>query len=272
MWLHSGGDFLNWMQISLPVIPCHYSPLGCPAPFWLTNAIASSIALVEELTASIGTQMTLWKQLKSTARQNDVLQYKRIHLVELLQAIQTIRQEGNWENIGEKEKCPAEWSILGERFIIFEFTKQRLRLQIIEDVHEWMKQHRPDFQPAAEETEEQVSTPKKSAKVTQRKRPVVTKESLPSASPAQIYERQAWVRLLVSARQYSSHFQDHLGELGVFVYDKVEGKPRAMLHLWANGARQEFPVEGGAISQQEAITDPMRTWLALCWAAATRGA
>jgi hypothetical protein len=157
---------------------------------------AALIALVEELTASIGTQMTLWKQLKSTARQNDVLQYKRAYLVELLQAIQTIRQEGQWENIGENEKCPSEWVILGERFITFEFTKQQLRFQTIGDIHEWMKQHRPDFLPAEEEPEEQVSTTKKPAKPTQRKRPVVTEEPLPSASPAQIYERQGWVKII----------------------------------------------------------------------------
>ena len=66
-----------------------------------------------------------------------------------------------------------------------------------------------------------------------------------------------------------SHFQDHLGELGVFVYDEVESKPRAMLHLWANGAKQQFPVVNGTISQQEALTDTMRAWLAMCWVAAT---
>ena len=92
---------------------------------------------------------------------------------------------------------------------------------------------------------------------------------MPSASPAQIYERQAWVRLLVSARHYSSHFQDHLGELGVFVYDEVESKPQAILHLRANGAKQQFPVVNGTISQQEALTDTMCAWLAMCWVAAT---
>jgi hypothetical protein len=85
---------------------------------------------------------------------------------------------------------------------------------------------------------------------------------------AQIYERQAWVRQLVSAHHYSSYFQDHLGEVGVFVYDKVEGEPRAMLHLWAHSAKQQFPVVDGAISQQEAVTDTMRAWLTLCWMAA----
>jgi hypothetical protein len=117
--------------------------------------------------------------------------------------------------------------------------------------------------------EEQASTTKKPAKSMQRKRPVVTEEPLPSASPAQIYERQVWTRLLVSARHYSSHFQDPLGELGVFVYDKIESKPQAMLHLWANGAKQQFPVVNGIISQQEALTETMRAWLALCWVAAT---
>lgn len=57
--------------------------------------------------------------------------------------------------------------------------------------------------------------------------------------------------------------------MGVFVYDKVEGKPRAMLHLWTNGAKPQFPVVNGTISQQEALTDSMRAWLALCWVAST---
>jgi hypothetical protein len=137
---------------------------------------AALIALVDELTALSKTRMTLWEQLKSTTRQNNVLKYKRAHLVELLQTIHTIRQEGNWEKIGEKEKCPAEFSILGERFIVFEFSKQRLRLQSIEDIHEWMKQRRANYVPVVEETEEQASTTKKPAKSMQRKRPVVTME------------------------------------------------------------------------------------------------
>jgi hypothetical protein len=230
---------------------------------------AALIALIEELMALNGTQMTLWHQLHSTTRENNVLKYKRTHLVELLQTMHTMLQEGCWENIGENEKNPAELSLLGERFLIFEFTKHQLRLQAIEDIHEWMKQHRADCMPAAEEMEEQASTPKKPAQPRQRKRPVATKQPLPSASPAQVYERQAWVRLLVSAHHYSSYFQDPLGELAVFVYDKVGDKPRDMLHLWTHGAKQQFPVVDGAISQQEALTDAMRAWLAMCWVAAT---
>jgi hypothetical protein len=45
-----------------------------------------------------------------------------------------------------------------------------------------------------------------------------------------------------------------------------------MLHLWANGAKQQLPVVDGAINQPEALTDTLRAWLALCWEAAAGGA
>ena len=114
--------------------------------------------------------------------------------------------------------------------------------------------------------------PQETSETHSGKAPVETKQSLPSTSPAQAYERQAWVRLLVSANRYSSYFQDSLGELGVFVYDEIESKPQAMLHLWANGAKQQLPVVDGVINQPEALTDTMRAWLALCWEATAGGA
>lgn len=62
-----------------------------------------------------------------------------------------------------------------------------------------------------------------------------------------------------------------LGERGV-VYDMVEDKPQAMLHLWANGAKQQYPVVDGIISQQEVLTDTMRAWLAIGWTFVTEKA
>ncbi len=227
------------------------------------------ITLLEEIDALSKTQKMLRGQLLPTMRQNSRLKYKRAQLVELLQSIHMIRQEGHWEKIGENEKFTVEVSILGERFLTFEFSKQWLRLQAIEDIHEWMKQQRADFLPAVEETAEQATSTKKPTRSTQRKRLVATEQAGPSTSPAQIYERQAWVRLLVSAHHYSSYFQDALGELGVFVYDVVENRPQAILHLWAQGAKQQLPVMDGVTSQQEALSDSMRAWLALCWVTAT---
>jgi TolA-binding protein len=226
------------------------------------------IALLDEIIALNPTHLTLYRQIQSTTRQNTVLKYKREHRVELLQTMHTMRQEGDWEKIGEKEKNPYEFVLIGERFLCFQFTKQKLRYEPIEDIYEWMNHYRPDFLPV-EEAEEEESTPKKPAKTAQRKRPVATKQPLPSISPAQNYERQAWIRLLVSAHHYSSYFQDPLGELGGFVYDKDKDKSQATLHLWANGTKQQFPVLEGAISQQEMLTDTMRSWLALSWEAAT---
>ena len=227
---------------------------------------ATFTTLLEEIDALGESQMTLREQFLPTLRQNSVLTYTRNRLVELLQVIHTIHLEGNWENIWDKEKYNAQFSLLGERFLMFSTVKQQLRLQTIEDIDEWMRQKWVDFVPTAEETKEQASTTKKP---TQRKRPVATKQPQPSPSPSQIYARQAWVRLLVSAHHYSSHFQDHLGELGVFVYDEIEGKPHATLYLWTNGAKQQFPVVKGAVDQQEALSDSIRAWLAMCWVAAT---
>jgi len=229
---------------------------------------ASLIALLDEIIALNPTHLALYRQIHSTTRQNTVLKYKRAHLVELLQTMQTMRQEGDWEKIGEKEKNPYEVVLIGERFLCFQFTQQQLRYEPIEDIYVWMKQYRPDFLPV-EEAEEEESTPQKPAKTAGRKRPVATKQPLPSISPAQTYERQAWIRLLLSAHHYSSYFQDPQGELGVFAYDEEKDKSQATLHLWANGTKQQFPVLDGAIGQQEMLTHTMRSWLALSWEAAT---
>jgi hypothetical protein len=215
------------------------------------------------------------RQHRVVARQNNILEIKRSYLVELLQTMHTMRQEGSWEKVGSREKYSYEVVIIGTRYVCFEFTSHMLHYQSIEDIYEWMKQYRADFLPV-EEPEEEEPPPKKPAKTTQKKRPIARNQPQPaiplaqnSASPAQIHERQAWVRLLVSASHYSSHFQDPLGELGVFVYEKGKDEARATLHLWANGAKQQFPVVEGTISQPEMLTDTMRSWLALSWEAAT---
>jgi hypothetical protein len=228
---------------------------------------AALIALFGEIQAICKEELALLRKHRIVWQQNRMLKYKREYLVELLQTMHTMRQEGVWEKIGGKEKCPHEFVIIGVRYIGFEFPKHRLHYQTIEDIYQWMKHYRPDFLPV-EEVEEEESTPKKPAKTSQRKRSVVTKQAQPgvssaqtSISPAQIYERQAWIRLLVSAHRYSSYFQDHLGELGVFVYDQDKDTPQATLHLWANGTKQQFPVLQGAINQQEMLTGIMRSWL-----------
>jgi hypothetical protein len=107
--------------------------------------------------------------------------------------------------------------------------------QTIEDIYQWMNQVLPDCLPL-EEAEDEESTPKKPAKTAQHKRTNTTRQAQPEASstqssisPAQTYERQAWIRLLVSARHYSSYFQDSMGGLGVFVYDQDKGAPQASL-------------------------------------------
>jgi hypothetical protein len=229
---------------------------------------AALIAIVDEMLAIGEEELALLRQHRIVGQQNNILKYKREYLVELLQTMHTMRQEGVWEKIGGKEKYPHEFVIIGVRYICFDFTKHMLHYQTIEDIYEWMKYYRPDFLPV-EEAEDEESTPKKPVKTTQRKRSAATKQPPPAVSSAQTYERQAWIRLLVSARGYSSYFQDPLGELGVFVYDNGKGTPQATLHLWANGAKQQFPVLEGAISQQEMLTDMMRTWLALAWEGAT---
>jgi hypothetical protein len=186
-----------------------------------------------------------------------------------------MRQEGVWEKVGGKEECPHEFVIIGVRYICFDFTKHKLHYQTIEDIYQWMGHYRPDYLPI-EEAEKEESIPKKPAKTAQRKRPIATKQSQSgvssaqtSVTPAQIYERQTWIRLLVSAHRYSSYFQDSLGEVGVFVYDKGKNPSQATLHLWANGTKQQFPVLEGTISQHEMLTGTMRSWLALAWEAAT---
>jgi hypothetical protein len=236
---------------------------------------AALIALTDEMLANGKEELALLRQHRTVGQQNRMLKYKRECLVELLQTMYTMRQEGVWENIGGIEKSPHEFVILGVRYICFDFPKHMLHYQTIEDIYHWMKQFRPDYLPV-EEAEEEESTPKKPAKTAQRKRTVAIKQAQPevssaqsSVSPAQTYERQAWIRLLVSAHRYSSYFQDHLGELGVFVYDQDKNNSQATLHLWANGTKQQFPVLEGAINQQEMLSDTMRSWLALAWEAAT---
>jgi hypothetical protein len=225
-------------------------------------------SLFQEETAISKEELTLFQQHRIVGQQNNILKHKREHLVKLLQTMHTMRQAGCWEKVGSKEKYTHEFVLIGTRFLCFDFTNHMLHYQSIEDIYVWMKQHRADFLPV-EEAEEEESPPKKPAKTTQRKRPVTTKQPQPAVSPAQIYERQAWVRLLVSAHLYSSYFQDPLGELGVFVYDKNNGPLQATLHIWANGTKQQFPVIEGSISQPELLTDTMRSWLALSWEAAT---
>ena len=229
---------------------------------------ATLLALLDEIIALQATHLTLYRQIQSTARQHTMLQYKRAHLVELLHTMQTMRQEGVWEKIGEKEKNPYEFVLLGERFLCFQFTQHKLSYEPIEYIYAWMKEYQPDVLPV-KEAEAEESPPKKPTKAAESKHLVSTKHALPTMAPAHTYERQAWIRLLVSAHHYSSSFQDPLGEVGVFVYDPGQDQSQATLHLWANGTKQQFPVLDGAITQQELLTDPMRSWLALSWEAAT---
>ncbi len=236
---------------------------------------AALIALTDEMLANGKEELALLRQHKIVGQQNRMLKYKREYLVELLQTMHTMRQEGVWENIGGIEKSPHEFVILGIRYICFDFPKHRMHYQTIEDIYQWMKQFRPDCLPL-EEAEEEENNPQKPAKAAQRKRTDATKQAQPevssaqsSVSLAQTYERQAWIRLLVSAHRYSSYFQDNLGEFGVFVYDQDKDTPQAMLHLWASGTKQKFSVLQGAINQQEMLSDSMRSWLALAWEAAT---
>jgi hypothetical protein len=236
---------------------------------------AALTALADEMVANGNEELALLRQLRVTGQQNRMLKCKREYLVELLQAMHCMQQEGVWENIGGIEESPREFVILGIRYVCFDFPKHMMLYQTIEDIYQWMQQVRPDCMPP-EEAEDEESTPKKSAKTAQHKRANTTKLAQPEASsaqssisPAQVYERQAWIRLLVSAHYYSSYFQDSVGELGVFVYDQGKGRSQATLHLWANGTKQQFLVLEGTIKQQEMLTDSMRSWLALAWEAAT---
>jgi hypothetical protein len=237
------------------------------------NAVLT--ALTEEMVANGDEELELLRQLRIAGQQNRKLKYKREHLVELLQTMHSMRQEGVWENIGGIEKSPQEIEIVGVRFICFDFPKHTMLYQAIEDIYQWMRQVRPDCLPF-EEVEDEESPPKKPAETAQHKRANTTKLAQPEASsaqssisPAQTYERQAWIRLLVSAHRYSSYFQDHLGELGVFVYGQDKGTQQAKLHLWANGTKLRFPVLEGAIKQLEMLTVSMGSWLTLAWETAT---
>jgi hypothetical protein len=236
---------------------------------------ATLTALTDEMVANGNEELALLRQHRTVGQQNRILKYKREYLVELLQTMHSMQQEGIWANKGGIEESPHEFEILGIRYICFDFPKHRMLYQTIEDIYQWMKQVRPDCLPL-EEAEDEESTPKKPAKAAQRKRTDATKQAQPDApsaqssiSPAQTYERQAWIRLLVSAHYYSSFFQDHLGEVGVFVYDQDKGTPQAMLHLWASGTKQQIPVLEGTIKQQEMLTHSRRSWLTLAWEAAT---
>jgi hypothetical protein len=236
---------------------------------------AALTALTDEMVANGNEELALLRQLRVVGQQNRMLKYKREYLVELLQTMYSMQQEGVWANIGGIEVSPREFEILGIRYVCFDFPKHMMLYQTIEDIYQWMQQVRPDWLPLVEGENEE-STPKKPAKAAQHKRTDATKQAQPEASsaqssisPAQVYERQAWIRLLVSAHYYSSYFQDSMGELGVFVYDQGKGRSQATLHLWANGTKQQFPVLEGTIKQQEMLTDSMRSWLTLAWEAAT---
>jgi hypothetical protein len=236
---------------------------------------AALTALTEEIVANGDEELELLRQLRIVGQQNRSLKYKREYMVELLQTMHSMRQEGVWEKIGAIEKSPHEIEIVGVRFICFDFPKHMMLFQTIEGIYQWMRQVRPDCLPF-EEVEDEESPPKKPAKTAQHTRTDTTKQAQPDASfaqpsisPAQTYERQAWIRLLVSAHYYSSYFRDSIGEVGVFVYDQSKGRPQATLHLWANGTKLQFSVMKGTIKQQEMLTLSMRSWLTLAWEAAT---
>jgi hypothetical protein len=236
---------------------------------------AALTALTEEMVANGDEELELLRQLRIARQLNRKLTYKREYLVELLQTMHSMRQEGVWENIGGIEKSPQEIEIIGVRFICFDFPKHMMLFQTIEGIYQWMRQARPDCLPF-DEVEDEGIPPKKPAKTAQHERTDTTKQAQPDASPAQpsispaqTYERQAWIRLLVSAHPYSSYFRDSLGEVGVFVYDQSKGRPQATLHLWANGTKLQFSVLKGTIKQQEMLTLSMRSWLILAWEAAT---
>jgi len=71
--------------------------------------------------------LALLRQLRKAGQQNRMLKDKREYLVELLQTMYTMRQEGVWANIGGIEKSPHEFVILGVRYICFDFPKHRMR-------------------------------------------------------------------------------------------------------------------------------------------------
>jgi len=136
---------------------------------------AALIALFDEIQAIGKEELALLRQHRIVGRQNNILKYKRKYLVELLQTMHIMRQEGVWEKIGGKEKYSHELVIIGVRYICFDFTKHMLYYQTIEDIYAWMKHYRPDFLPV-EEVEEEESTSKKPVKNSQRKRSIVTKQ------------------------------------------------------------------------------------------------
>lgn len=84
------------------------------------------IALFDELLANGREELALLRQHRTVAQQNNILNYKREYLVELLQTMHTMRQEDVWEKVGGKEKYPHEFVIIGVRYICFDFTKHKL--------------------------------------------------------------------------------------------------------------------------------------------------
>jgi hypothetical protein len=114
------------------------------------SIILRSLDIHEEENALRQTEGELRKKLGSATRSRKALEDKKEDILQLLTTRQEMREEGTWEQIGEKEKYASVFSLLGDDSLHFEFSKKELRARAINDIYDWMIHYHPESLPPGE--------------------------------------------------------------------------------------------------------------------------
>src|SRR5690242_15579729 len=97
-----------------------------------------------EQNALFQTTMELTEKMNTETHAQTILHYKKENITKLLQKRQEMIEEGTWEKIGGKDKMSHVFSLMGDEYIGFGFSKISLQASPINDIFDWMTQYHPD--------------------------------------------------------------------------------------------------------------------------------
>jgi len=96
------------------------------------------------------TSMELLEKIDVETRSQTILHHKKEDVVKLLQRRQAMIEEGAWKKVGGKDKMSHVFSIMGDEYICFGFSKISLQASPINDIFDWMTHYHPDVLPSGD--------------------------------------------------------------------------------------------------------------------------